>query len=295
MTPVGWKRRGRIPACPISPLQMASVLITRGAGFFGSHLAHRRLDRSDEVQVVVVPNTRLDRLGAVADRVAVHKLSLAEIPVVGRRLRGAARDLSFHFATATPKPEAADCGDLAAAVKDEPAGLAILVQAAAGSARPLKTLLRTGSPAEYGFSGAPAVETQREWPESVYAAHLVAGMHLLHGLQPRLRFPAMTAHLALLYGPGQSEAFFVADAIRRGVARRPIGLLRPHDRRDLGHSGPRAAGTLSGRQRDAGRHPPRPPPRAGRGADRLHARDLPGVRGASPGGRPGKCGSIGAL
>ena len=270
MTPVGWKRRGRLPACPMSPLQMASVLSTQGAGFLGSHLAHGSLDRSDEVQGGA-PNTRLDRLGAVADRVAMRRPPLAEIPAVGRRLRDAAPDPSFHFATAKPKPEAADCGDLVASVKDEPAGLAILAQAAVGNARPLKTLLRAGSPAEHGFLGAPAVETQGEWPESLHPARLVAGMHLLQGLQPRPRIPAMAARLALRYGPGQSEAFFVADAIRRGVARRPISLLRPHDRRDPGHSGLRAAGTPSGRQGDAGRHPPRLPPRAERGPDRLNA------------------------
>lgn len=212
---------------------MARVLITGGAGFLGSHLARRCLDRGDEVHVVVRPSTRLDPLASIAARISVHKVTLTDPVAVARCIEAILPERIFHFAAATRRREAADLDEIVEAIGDDLMGLAVLLRAAARAGRPADVLLRAGSLAEYGFSHTPAVETQRERPCSAYAAQLVAGTHMMQSLQGRLPFPAMTARLALLYGPGQSERFFVADAVRRACEGQPIRLRRPLDRRDL--------------------------------------------------------------
>jgi nucleoside-diphosphate-sugar epimerase len=95
--------------------------------------------------------------------------------------------------------------------------------------------LRAESLAEYGFSERTHSETDPERPTDAYAAALAAGTRYLAMLQPRLPFPVMTARLALTYGPGQSEKFFIPAAARACIEGRPITLRRPKDSRDLVH------------------------------------------------------------
>ncbi len=110
--------------------------------------------------------------------------------------------------------------------------VAVLAAASAADAAP-QVLVRAGSLAEYGDGPAPYVETQREKPLNTYAAAMTACTHYSQMLQPRLPFAAVTARLALCYGPDQNEDFLIPALIRNGLAGRPTRLERPDDRRDL--------------------------------------------------------------
>lgn len=220
------------------------MLITGGAGFVGAALARRCLARGDEVHVLVRAGTALDRLRPVIDDIGVHRCDLGDRAAIDGCLAAVEPDEIYHLAVATRSTDRADLADATDSVRDLD-NLMTLVAAMTAARRPPRVLVRSGSAAEYGLLPTPYRETQREAPASAYAASLLAGTQYLEMLRPRLPFRALTARLALIYGPGQSEAFFIPQSIRRVLAGEPMTLRRPRDRRDLIHIGDAVDGLLA--------------------------------------------------
>ncbi|WP_426166626.1 NAD-dependent epimerase/dehydratase family protein [Sandarakinorhabdus sp. DWP1-3-1] len=206
------------------------MLVTGGAGFIGARLAQALVDRGDTVHLLVRPTTDLWRIAGLAGRAAVHVV--ADDSDLPRLLDAAAPEHVYHLAATTRAPAGPDMGDVADSLADLNRLMALVV-AAARSRRPPRLLVRAGSLAEYGPGPAPFVESQREQPLTPYAAMLVAGTVNLAMLRPRLPFAAVTARLALVYGPGQSTQFLLPALIRNCLAGLPTFLDRPCDRRDL--------------------------------------------------------------
>ena len=214
---------------------MTSVLITGAAGFIGSHLARRVLAGRGEVHAVVRPDADTSRLSGDQGRLNVHRIDLLDPAAIADCLRKARPTRIFHLASATRRRDAADLSDAIGSVRSEIEPLLNLVQAAAAMPSSPAVLIRAGSLAEYGFVTAPPAEADRESPADAYSAGKVAGTHYLRMLQPRLLFPAMTARLGLVYGPGQAETFFAGSAFADCLAGREVHVRRPRDRRDLIH------------------------------------------------------------
>lgn len=212
---------------------MARVLITGGAGFIGSHLALRCLENGDSVHAIVRPETSLDRLRGFEDRLTLYRFDAGDKDCLASCFAEAKPQQVFHCATRTRWNDETDFADAFGSVEQDLVNLLALL-AAAETARPApQVMIRVGSLAEYGPGPAPFSESQREMPINAYAAGLVAGTHYAQMLQPRLSFPVVTARLALVYGPHQSEDFLVPSLIRRCLAGQPTTLRRPNDRRDL--------------------------------------------------------------
>ncbi|TGQ34643.1 NAD(P)-dependent oxidoreductase [Mesorhizobium sp. M00.F.Ca.ET.216.01.1.1] len=212
---------------------MASVLITGGAGFIGSHLVARCLKENHIVHVLVRPETSLHRLRQFRGNIQLHSLHLDDHEALQRCFAEAKPELVFHLATSTRRKEKPGLGDALASVNEDLLGL-LSTLAVAAEARPVpKMFVRTGSLAAYGRAPTPHVESLREMPNTVYAAALVAGGHYVQGLQSRLPFPVVTARLSLTYGPAQSESFLIPSLIRHCLAGEPSTIRHPSARRDL--------------------------------------------------------------
>lgn len=214
---------------------MARVLITGGAGFIGSHLALRCLNRGDSVHVIVRPGSSLDRLQKFEDRLTVHWFDVGDNNLLSHCFAEAKPQQVYHLAVRTGWKDETRLAVAFGSVKRDLVNLLTLL-ATADQARPApQVVMRAGSLAEYGPGSTPFLESQREMPITAYAAALVAGTHYSQMLQPRLSFPVITGRLALVYGPGQSEDFLLPMLIRRCLAGQPSTLWRPDDRRDLLH------------------------------------------------------------
>lgn len=214
---------------------MARTLITGAAGFIGSHLVRRCLDDGDEVHAVLRPETDAWRLRDLAGRITVHRLDLRDRAAVAGCVAEARPERLFHLAwdvgtRGQPVSGAASQNSL-----QDVFNLLALLEVAAESATPPGVIVRTGSIAEYGTNPTPYHESQRERPQSPYAAALVAGTRQSEMLASRLPFPLITARLALIHGRDQSEAFLVPMLLRHCLDGRPITIHRPNDRRDLVH------------------------------------------------------------
>lgn len=206
------------------------VLIFGGGGFIGSHLAARHLAAGEQVHIAVRPGWSGSAGGAEPIEV-----DLGDIESIEDGFAASRPHLVYHLATRT-RHGAGDANDpLATAWLGDVANL-VRMMAVAGRFRPaIRSFVRSGSIAEYGDGPVPAVETQRESPLYPYGLTLLTGTHYVRMIQPELPFRAMTARLALTYGPGQSDAFLVPSLIRRCLDGQPYRIASPEDRRDMIH------------------------------------------------------------
>lgn len=214
---------------------MTRVLITGATGFIGSHLARACLARGDEVSIVARPQSSLARLADVSTQITVHRLTLTDTAKLRDCLTDTCPEVIFHAGAQTRFTEDKDLTDLSDSVNANLNGLIALLSAAATSAQPPRAFVRTGSIAEYGDIETPYIETAREAPRNAYGASVLAGTLFMAMAGPRLPFQAVTARLALTYGPDQSRDFLIPHLIDSFLNGRPITIQRPHDRRDLIH------------------------------------------------------------
>ena len=203
------------------------VLITGCGGFIGRHLSSHFLTRGDSVYGIVRER------GDGPCGVTLHQTELNNPAALDRCLAESRPDVVYHLASRTHWQLRDDLSDAAQSLQDDVGNLIILLAAVARSDTPLRAFVRAGTLAEYGPGPAPFIESQREQPTNTYGAALAAGTHYCQMLQSRLPFPVVTARLALVYGPGQSENFLLPTLVSNCLNGIQTGVQRPDDRRDL--------------------------------------------------------------
>jgi UDP-glucose 4-epimerase len=177
------------------------VLVTGGAGFIGSHLTDALLDRGDEV--MVVDDLSTGRLARLDDRVAVHKLNIADAGQLVALAEHVRPDLICHLAAQIDIR-----ASVAAPADDEQANVAgtvnVLEAARVAGARVL--FCSTGG-ALYGKDAPiPSLEDVLPLPESPFgvakfcAEQYVRLYNRLHGCRHTI------LRLASVYGPRQDPA-----------------------------------------------------------------------------------------
>ncbi|MDK1493745.1 NAD(P)-dependent oxidoreductase [Sinorhizobium sp. 7-81] len=212
---------------------MARILITGGAGFVGSHLARACLAAGHQVHLIIRPGSDDTRIQDLRGDVIRHNFDLQSETALKHCLSDAEPECIFHLAARPRRPENPDFSDARDGMREQVQVLIGLLSAAATAPRPPKTMIRTGSLAEYGSARAPFPEETREMPVNSYGAELVAATHLVGALQRRLPFPAITARLALVYGAWQSTAYLLPSLVTQCLAGEPSIVRHPEDRRDL--------------------------------------------------------------
>ena len=213
---------------------MSRVLVTGASGFIGSHVARRLLQQGDEVHVLLRNESRVERLDGLVGLVRWN-CGLFDRGELESCLRNSAPERIFHCAGTFKARNATGWEPVREAQRVNVDALVNLVEAAASSGAPIRSLVRLGGLEEYGSGPAPFVESQRESPRSAYSASQVAGTHLLQSLQPMLPFAAVTIRPTLIYGPFQSNDFLIPSLIEALLAGRPFPLSEGNQRRDLLH------------------------------------------------------------
>lgn len=205
-------------------------LVLGGAGFIGSHLVRRLVAAGDDVHVLVRDTTSLDRIADL--EVTVHSVDLGNASAVLRCFTSAKPDRVFHLAAET-RAYSTRAISAARTALSYVAELFNVLEAMASIDVPPTVIVRGGTIAEYGEGPVPYRETQREKPLTAYATSMTAGTRHLDMLDDKLPFRTITARLALVYGPSQSESFLISSLIRSCLQGSKTLIRHPNDRRDL--------------------------------------------------------------
>lgn len=178
----------------------ASVVVTGGAGFIGSHLV-RELARRGAARVVVLDSLRYGdpaNLGGI-EGVSLHKLEIgfAARSELDRALEGC--ELLFHLA-AEKHNQSKDSPERV--IASNITGTLALYEGACAAG--VRRIVFTSSLYAYGRQrGAPMVETERCEPRTIYGMTKLAGEHLLGHVSGERGVASAALRYFFIYGPRQ--------------------------------------------------------------------------------------------
>lgn len=192
---------------------MPSYLVTGGAGFIGSALVRRLLERGDKVRVVDNFSTGLRRnLAEVGDQIELIEGDLADLAVARKSVAGT--EYVLHQAALPSVPRSIE-DPISGNHANITATLNLLVAARDVG---VKRLVFASSSSVYGDTEVlPKVETMRENPISPYALTKLAGekycviFHRVYGL------PTVCLRYFNIFGPRQDPDSPYSGVISRFV------------------------------------------------------------------------------
>lgn len=210
------------------------MLVTGASGFIGSHLSRALVEAGAEVHALVRRGSSLWRLGELGQRITVWEGDVTDYDSVLRCCRSGRPTAIVHLAGDTGgRRFVGDWAVVDRSVAVNLAGTLNLVHCAVDSGAPVSIFVRAGGLEEYGTGPTPYDETQRERPTSPYSAAQVAATHFCQMLQAHVTFALVTLRPALIYGPSQSEAFFIPGLIRSCLRGVPFEMSTGEQRREL--------------------------------------------------------------
>jgi UDP-glucose 4-epimerase len=190
-----------------------NVLVTGGAGFIGSHLAHRMVERGDSVRVFDDFSTgRRARLASIEGEVEILEGDLRDAEAVRRATRGI--ELVFHEAAVPSVQRSLEDPHLTTAVIAQ-GTLNVLVAARDTGVR---RVIHASSSSVYGDEGElPRAESARPAPVSPYAVAKLAAEGLCATFSRLSGIETIALRYFNVYGPGQDPASAYAAAIPRFI------------------------------------------------------------------------------
>lgn len=94
-------------------------------------------------------------------------------------------------------------------------------------------LVHVGSALEYGEAAGDLSEDTEPAPTTLYGRSKLAGTLRLHRFSDRTGFPAITARLFTVYGPGEHEGRLLPSLISAAETGAPLDLTRGQQERDF--------------------------------------------------------------
>ena len=215
-------------------LQGATVLVSGGTGFLGSHLVRRLSKEGARVHLLLRQESSLTRLSDLRAVPDFSRVELDDAEGLRSCLRNVRPDVVCVAAGSTADRGRGHPGDQAVhrSYFVNVMGTLHLLQAISFEV-PGARVIRVGSLAEYGVGLVPFREDQREEPASTYASGQLAATYLGQSFHRQFGLAITTIRLALTYGPAQSDHFLIPSLIRACLDGRPFDLTSADHTRDL--------------------------------------------------------------
>lgn len=209
------------------------VFITGGTGFLGSHLTRRLLSEGFETHLLIRPGSSLWRIQELQRQVVTWTGDLTDASSLKKSLQEAQPDLIVHLAWDTRVRHFKGNRIMTQSASGNFMGTLNLLEAISETGIPLKRLILTGGLEEYGNGPIPFEEGQRENPVSPYSASQVATTHYAQMAHRTMGLPVVILRPALVYGPAQSDDFFIPALIKRCFAGENFEMTSGEQTRDL--------------------------------------------------------------
>ena len=178
---------------------MTSFLVTGGAGFIGSHIATKLVERGDHVRVYDNLSTgHRDNLAHIADKIDFVEGDLLDFSAVQQAMSGI--DIVFHQAAlaSVPRSVAAPLASHAACAT----GTLHVLEAARGA--DVRRVVYAGSSSVYGDQAvSPKSESLLPAPLSPYAAAKLSGEYYCQAYTNTFGLETVTIRYFNVFGPRQ--------------------------------------------------------------------------------------------
>lgn len=190
------------------------VLVTGGAGFIGSNLAHKLVSDGHEVRIADNLSTgRLSNLNGIIERVEFMRVDLSDPDAARRAVSGT--EVVFHQAALPSVPRSVK-DPLATTVACVMATVAVLVAAKEAGVR---RMVYAASSSAYGDAeGMPRVETILPSPLSPYAAAKLAGEHFCRAFAKVYGLETVALRYFNVFGPRQDPTSQYAAVIPKFIS-----------------------------------------------------------------------------
>jgi nucleoside-diphosphate-sugar epimerase len=204
------------------------VLITGAAGFVGSNLARRVLERGDDVTLNVRPGSDRLRLREIADDARLVEADLRDARAVESMLAEARPELVMHLATHGAYSWQSDSQQIF-----ETALLGTVNLLTACEAAGVRRLINAGTSSEYGYKDHPPSEDELPEPNSDYASAKAAATTWCGYFARERGVEAITLRLYSVYGPWEHPDRLIPTLLREALAGRLPPLVNPDVARDF--------------------------------------------------------------
>lgn len=203
------------------------AIITGGAGFLGSRLAHRLADMYEDVHLIVRPTSDLSRIADLRHRLNVHTCDLCAVDALDAIVVKVSPEVVFHLAaTGAYGPQSE-----AHLFRDNVLATYSLLRAT-NSLRKLR-LIHTGSSLEPGPRAEPIRETDPISPQTAYAATKAASTLLVRQAMKDADHSIVILRPFSIYGFGEPAGRLIPTAIRAALSGEPLLLTKPGYTRDF--------------------------------------------------------------
>ena len=184
------------------------ALVTGGAGFVGSHLVEKLLDRGDEVVCIERPGAHRGWIEGLD--IDFHDCGLGETALLGNLVCGA--DVVYHLAALTEARTPDECYEV------NTQGTANILKAAAGCACSPPKVVFMSSLAAVGPAPAGGCLTADTPPRplSHYGRSKLHAEAVIHAYADRV--PAVICRFPALYGPRDRVVLKLFSMVARGFA-----------------------------------------------------------------------------
>jgi nucleoside-diphosphate-sugar epimerase len=192
---------------------MASVLVTGGTGFIGSHLVEGLLEKGHQVRVIDnLANSRLDNIANVKDKIEFIEGSITDLETVEKAVQGV--EYVFHQAALGSVPRSVKkpldshhanaTGTLNIAIASQKAGV--------------KRIISASSSAVYGgILEVPKREDMMPVPISPYGASKIAAEFYLETFYHLYGLESVSLRYSNVFGPRQNPDLQYAAVIPKFI------------------------------------------------------------------------------
>jgi nucleoside-diphosphate-sugar epimerase len=219
------------------------ILITGAGGFVGAAVAKAAVASGSEV-IALVRND-MSRLAAIADRISLHRVDLADGPAVADLLLSVRPDIVIHSAW-EGVGGALRSGDIQ--FDNIRTTTALADAAIAAGAR---KFVGIGSQAEYGRYDRRIVESDLPQPTMLYGAAKLAACHLAAQRCREAGLSFAWLRLFSVYGPGDNSNWLIPSAAASLVRGKAPSCTEGTQKWDYLHIDDVADGVLAAATREA--------------------------------------------
>jgi nucleoside-diphosphate-sugar epimerase len=202
------------------------VLITGGSGFIGAYLAHRLVQESHDVHLLLRAEAKLWRLTSLQGRYTPHLADLGDAKAVRAAVAASRPDVIYHLAAHGAYPSQTDRTSILATNLLGTANLLTALQD-----HDYQALIHAGSSSEYGHVNGPMHEDTPLRPRTDYGVAKAAST-LLCNAEAHNGRPVTTVRVFSAYGPWEEPTRLVPYVMRcclRGETPRVTAGLQPRD------------------------------------------------------------------